>query len=172
MIAYIGSCKSNYHTITATTAPATTFRTIWRYNNNNHKTVNCHDQKKRDKMTNNSSIYVVAKPHLRGCDGVLPEVTLTGSDVTESGPDLKWRQSRDRKMLWPEPEVFACACATGTFCTTTTMATGSDRRSRDCQWVPLGVRMATRQLRNICPSGAFWPEVTLWNIKVTRRGKK
>ena len=54
----------------------------------------CHDQKKRDKMTNNSSIYVVAKPHLLGCDGVQSEVALTGSDitgsdVTESGPDLK-----------------------------------------------------------------------------------
>jgi hypothetical protein len=40
------------------------------------------------------------------------------------------------------------------------MATVSDRRSRD----PLDVRMRKRKLRNIRPSGAFWPEVTLWSV--------
>ena len=30
--------------------------------------------------------------------------------------------------------------------------------------VPLCVRMCNRKLRNILPSGTFWPEVTLWNV--------
>ena len=40
------------------------------------------------------------------------------------------------------------------------MATESDQRSLD----PLGVHIHNRKLRNIRPSGAFWPEVTLWNV--------
>jgi hypothetical protein len=30
--------------------------------------------------------------------------------------------------------------------------------------VPLGVRLRNRKLHNILPSGAFSPEVTLWNV--------
>jgi hypothetical protein len=44
------------------------------------------------------------------------------------------------------------------------MATGSDRMSRDPFGVPVGVRMHNQKLRNIRPSGVFWPEVTLWNV--------
>jgi hypothetical protein len=28
----------------------------------------------------------------------------------------------------------------------------------------LGVHMRIRKLWNVLPSGAFWPEVTLWNV--------
>ena len=44
------------------------------------------------------------------------------------------------------------------------MATGSDLRSRDPFGVPFGLRIRNRKLRNIRPSGAFWPEITLWNV--------
>ena len=119
-------------------------------------------------------IYMWLQNHIcwgaMGCYRKWPWPEVTSPEVTSPKAALTWNDvSRDRKMLWPEPEVFACACATGTFCTTT-MATGSDRRSRDLQWVPLGVRMPTGKLRNICPSGAFWLEVTLWNV--TRSDQK
>jgi hypothetical protein len=44
------------------------------------------------------------------------------------------------------------------------MATGSDRRSRDAVMAPLSVRMRNQMLRNIHPSGAFWPEMTSSNV--------
>ena len=40
------------------------------------------------------------------------------------------------------------------------MATVSDRKSR----YTLDVRMRKRKLGNIRPNGAFWQEVTLWNV--------
>jgi hypothetical protein len=43
----------------------------------------------------------------------------------------------------------------------TDRATGSDVTPKG---IPLGVCMGNRKLRNIRPSGAFWQEVTLWNI--------
>jgi hypothetical protein len=43
-------------------------------------------------------------------------------------------------------------------------AVDQDRKSRDRKWRQSRVRkyvlrMRNRKLRNICPSGAFWPEV-------------
>jgi hypothetical protein len=50
------------------------------------------------------------------------------------------------------------------------MATESDQRSRDTFGVSLSVRMRNHNLRKIRPSGAFSPEVTLWNV--TRSDQK
>jgi hypothetical protein len=47
------------------------------------------------------------------------------------------------------------------------MATESDQRSLGTFGVSLGVH--NRKLRNIRPSGAFWPEVTLWNVTRSER---
>ena len=85
-------------------------------------------------------------------------------------PHLRWwsyRKWRHRK--WRHGSMF-CACPdfpalfSSYYSSTSNMATGSDQRSRDPCGVPLGVRMRNRKLGNIRPSGAFWPEVTLWNV--------
>jgi hypothetical protein len=84
--------------------------------------------------------------------------------------DLKWR---DRQR--PLPEVngsMFCACpafSRAFFLTRvvvqnislhmTNRATARDRRSRETFGVPLRVCMCNRKLRNIRPTGAFWPEM-------------
>ena len=122
-----------------------------------------------------SSIYVVTKSSLRVCDGVLLEVALIGSYVTGSEVTL---------VTWPEEALPGTGSdgvrmrngyilyyyhSNSTKCSTSTMATGNDRRSRDPEGVLwAGVRMRNRKLYNICPSGAFSPEVT--SSKVTPKG--
>jgi hypothetical protein len=76
----------------------------------------------------------------------------------------KWRhrKSRDWKRPWPEPEVTE-VCSTHpqpfpaffSYCgsTKSTMVTRSVRRAPSWKGV-----------HNILPSGAFWPEVTFWNV--------
>jgi hypothetical protein len=49
------------------------------------------------------------------------------------------------------------------------MATGSDRKGHITQKGWKGVRIRNRKLRNIRPSGAFWLEVTLWNVNRSDR---
>jgi hypothetical protein len=55
----------------------------------------------------------------------------------------------------------------------TDRATGCDWKSCDPEGDPLrrGVHMLNRKLHNMHPIGAFWPEVTLWNVTHSdRRG--
>ena len=78
----------------------------------------------------------------------------TGSDVTEN--DVTEVCSAHARIF---PVLFSSY-----YSSTSNMATGSDQRSRDPFGVPLGVRMRNQKLGNIRPSGAFWPEVTLWNV--------
>ena len=104
----------------------------------------------------------------------------SSNNICGGGARWSYQKSRDGKSPWPElmsvtwpksnwPE--ACSVHARFFSprffsyessSTSTMATGSDQRSRDPFEVPLGMR--NRKLCNIRPSGAFWPEVTLWNV--------
>jgi len=53
------------------------------------------------------------------------EVVVRGGGATGSGPDRKKRHRKSCDLKWrqerpcSEPKVIACACANGTFCTTT-----------------------------------------------------
>jgi hypothetical protein len=67
------------------------------------------------------------------------------------------------------PRVFFSYESSSTKCSTSTMATGGDQRSRDPEGGPLCVRRRNRKLRNIHPSGAFRPEVTLCNVTYSDR---
>ena len=90
--------------------------------------------------------------------------------------DQKWRQSRDRKWhhrkWYHRNQKWLCMhnrfprfCSSYFISSTvvplhmTDMATGSHPNG-----VLLCVCMPNRMLRNIHHSGAFWPEVTLWNV--------
>jgi hypothetical protein len=79
--------------------------------------------------------------------------------------DRKWRH---RKRPWPDPEVIACAI--GTFDTTTIVVVSLCKTDRatgshvTLKGIPLCVRTRNWKLCYIRPSGAFWPEVTLWNV--------
>ena len=104
----------------------------------------------------------------------------SSNNICGGGARWSYQKSRDRKSPWPElmsvtwPEEHLtgslfCACPAFSprffsyeNSSTSTTATGSDQRSREPFEVPLGVR--NRKLCNIRPSGAFWPEVTLWNV--------
>jgi hypothetical protein len=88
----------------------------------------------------------------------LPEVTWT---------DVTW--PKVTSVTWPEVcsvharrfPAFISYYSSSTKYSTSTMATGCDVTPKG---VPLGVHMHNRKLRNIRPSGAFWPEVTLWDV--------
>ena len=83
-----------------------------------------------------SSIWGQLKQHLRGAMGA------TGSHVTGRGPD--------RMYALRMPGFFPRFVSYNSS-STSTMATGSDPRSRD----PFGVRIRSRNWRNIQPIGAF-----------------
>ena len=83
---------------------------------------------------------------------------VTGSDVTGSGPDRKWRQSHDRK--WRHNRKYVL-CMRNRYilyyyyrCSTVVQVPWLSEVTEggSLGW---GVRMRNRQLRNIRPSGAF-----------------
>ena len=95
------------------------------------------------------------------CDGA------TGSDRVR----MRNRKWRDRQRPWTEvTEVIACACTTGTFCTTTIVAIQNvslrmTDRATGCDVTPKGVpsdaHMRNRKLGFPPFFRVFWPEMTL-----------
>jgi hypothetical protein len=85
----------------------------------------------------------------------------TGNHVT--GPDRKSRNRNGPNRKWSRAHAqpVHVVLLQHVSLRMTDSATGSDMTSKG---VPLGMRMRNRKLRYICPSGEFWPEVTLWNI--------
>jgi hypothetical protein len=98
----------------------------------------------------------------------------TGSQVT--GPDRKWRQSRDRKWRkrkWRHNWTYVLHMrnryilyyyySSSIQCSTVVQVLWLPEMTEGHVTplgVPLCVRMCNRKLRNIRPSGAFWPEIT------------
>ena len=84
-----------------------------------------------------------------------------------------YRKWRDRKrprpeVTSPEPAPFFPTIVQHVPLCMADIDTACDQRSRDPEWVPWkGARMRNRKLRNICPIGAFSPEITSSNV--TRR---
>jgi hypothetical protein len=60
--------------------------------------------------------------------------------------------------------VFRECHATCTVHTIVGIMFGECYVTRTMHQISLSVRMRNLKLRNIRPSGAFWPEVTLWNV--------
>jgi hypothetical protein len=89
--------------------------------------------------------------------GKLPEVTAPEAALTITGS-----HGSDRVRMHSRfPHFFLTIVVVQNVpLRMTDRATGNDRR-----WSPWkGVRMCNRKLRNIHPSGAFWPEVTSSNV--------
>jgi hypothetical protein len=90
---------------------------------------------------------------------------VTGSHVIWSGPDRKssarkWRHNRKYVLHMPgfSPGFFLAIVVQVPGLPEVTKGQVTPSR------VPLGVRMHNWKLPNFRPSGAFWPEVTLWSI--------
>jgi hypothetical protein len=111
-----------------------------------------------------SSISAWTKSYLRRIQKIWP---LSMLDRKSRNRKSRHRNAPDRKQPRPDPEVRVSrlflrfpALFSYYSSSTSTMATGSDIMLRDPFWVPLGVRMRNRKLRNIRPNGTFSHEMT------------
>jgi len=83
-----------------------------------------------------------------------------------SGPDRKWR-NRKYFLRMRNRYILSYYYSNSTKCSTVVQVPGlpevfEGHVTPKGGWK--GVRMRNRKLRNIRPCGAFWPEVTLWNV--------
>ena len=102
-----------------------------------------------------SSISAQLKPYLRRSEEELPEVALTGSDVSHvTGINLTGRcPDWNRKShKWSRAHSSSTKCSTVVQIPWLLEVTKGHVIPKG---VPLGVRMRNRKLRHICPSGAF-----------------
>ena len=105
-------------------------------------------------MTHGSSIYVVTKSSLRGCDGVLPEV-MSVTWLEEALPGTGSDGMHNRYILY-------YYYRSSTKCSTVVQVPWVPEATP--KGVPLGVHMCNQKLCNIGPSGAFSLEVTSSNV--------
>jgi hypothetical protein len=82
-------------------------------------------------------------------------------------PEVTWPEVTSPEVTWPEVAWKYVLRMSGFLLrffyygsSTSAMAIEIDWRSRDPFGIPFGVHMRHRKLRNVRPSGIFWPEVT------------
>ena len=117
-----------------------------------------------------SSISARTKSYLRRIQRIWPLRMLEWKwrhrkSRARKGHNRKWRHNRKYVLCMPGsafPRFFLLTIVVqNVSLRMTDRTTGSPVTPKE---VPLGVRMRNRKLRNIRPSGAFWLEVTLWNV--------